>query len=66
MFWLIFRTTLYLALFALIWYGGQFFVSSELNKGLHETSPYAIFVDQEILKDDVKAKQQDGSITYPF
>lgn len=66
MLWLIFRTTLYISMFTLIWYGGQFFVSSELNKGLHETSPYAIFVDQKISEDEIRSKQQNGSFTYPF
>jgi len=66
MFWFILRTTLYLTLFAIIWYGGKFYVSQELYKGMHETSPYAIFVDQKILDNETKAKQQNGSITYPF
>lgn len=66
MFWLIFRIITYISLFGLIWYGGQFYVSQELSKNLHETSPYVIFVDQKILTDESKANQQSGSTTYPF
>jgi len=66
MFWLILRTTLYLALFGFIWYGGQFYISSELNKGLHKMTPNTIFVDQNILNDEMNAKQQNGSFIYPF
>lgn len=66
MFWIIFRITIYISIFALIWFGGQFYVSQELSNGLREVSPHALFVDQKILKNEVDAKQQNGSITYPF
>ncbi|XLQ20059.1 MAG: right-handed parallel beta-helix repeat-containing protein [Candidatus Moraniibacteriota bacterium] len=66
MFWLIFRTTIYLSLFALIWYGGQFYISSELNKDLHKMTPDTIFVNKKILENQDYAIEQDGSYTYPF
>ncbi len=66
MFWLIFRIIIYISLFGAIWYSGQFYVSQELSKGLHETSSHVIFVDQKILGNELAMKQQNGSLTYPF
>ena len=64
--WIIFRIILYILLFGAIWFGGQFYVAQEFFDGMHETSPYAIFVDQSVSGDEVKMEQQNGSITYPF
>lgn len=66
MFWLIFRTTLYIALFALIWHGGQFYVQKELISDLQKFSPHVIFVDEKILENETASKMQSGSFTYPF
>lgn len=66
MFWLMFRTIIYLGVFIAIWQIGQIYVASELQKGLHETSDHAIFVDQKILEDTSKTEMQNGSLTYPF
>ena len=66
MFWLIFRTTIYILLFGTIWFGGRFYITSDLNDNLHKLTPNTLFVNQSILKDSELSQQQNGSFTYPF
>ncbi|MEN8252034.1 MAG: right-handed parallel beta-helix repeat-containing protein [Patescibacteria group bacterium] len=67
MFWLIFRSIIYILIFASIWYGGQFYIAQELSKGLQKTSPNTVFVDGQVTKNNLaSANIQNGSFTYPF
>ncbi len=58
LYWLTLRALIYGAIFAGIWYGGNFFAARELLIQLQSTSPLVLFVDQSILDNTYYADLQ--------
>lgn len=60
--WYIVRAIAYILICISIWFGGQYFITQELQASLQKISPYAIYVDQNAHS----TTSHTGSLTYPF